>query len=169
MTARVIAGALGVAMAGLVAAVVLLWPRPPAGPEPIAYGRDACAACRMPLAQPGFAGEMRDHEGTLTKYDDVGCLLHAVLTAHREVPAAWVEDHDGGGLVPLLAAHLVRAENAGTPMGYGIVAFKEQGAADRFAAEHAGRVLAFEDVLRNPAMVARPPQRPTDDRGGTHR
>ena len=169
MSARGIGAAIGLAVAGLVAAVVLLWPHPSTGPEPIQYGRDTCAGCRMPIDQPGFGGEMRDQAGTLSKYDDVGCLLHAMLVAHREVPEAWVEDHDGAGFVPLLTAHLVRSEDAGTPMGFGIVAFKDGAAAARYAAAHAGQALPLEDVLRSPAMVARSPGRPTDDRGGIHR
>jgi copper chaperone NosL len=110
----------------------------------------------MPVSRPGFGGEMRDRDGVLTTYDDVGCLLRAIFAAHREVPEAWVEDHDGAGLVPLLAAHLVRAEGADTPMGYGIVAFADEAAASRYAAARSGQVLALEDVLRSPTMVARP-------------
>lgn len=169
MSVRGIGGALAIGVAALVAGVVFLWPRSASGPEPIQYGRDACAGCRMTLSQPGFAGEMRDHEGTLTKYDDVGCLLRAIFAAHREVPEAWVEDHDGGGFVPLLSAHLVQAESAGTPMGSGIVAFEDERAAARHAAAHSGRVVALEDLLRKPLVVAGPPRQPTDDRGGTNR
>ena len=165
MRMRSLALATGLAFVGLVAAVVFLWPGPGTGPEPIRYGRDACSGCRMPVSQPGFGGEMRDASGTLTKYDDVGCLLRAVLLAHREVPEAWVEDHGGGDFVPLLAAHLVHAERPSTPMGYGIVAFGDEAAARAYAAAHTGRVLGFEDVLRNPAMVERVPAARTTDPG----
>jgi copper chaperone NosL len=147
--------ATGLAVVTLVLAVMFLWPGPATGPEPIQYGRDTCASCRMQVTQPGFAGEMRDPSGTLTKYDDVGCLLRAILTAHREVPEAWIEDHAGGGFVPLLGAHLVRAEGSSTPMGYGIVAFADEAAARAYAAAHTGTVLAFEDVLRDPTMIAK--------------
>jgi copper chaperone NosL len=152
---RSFALAAGLAVVTLVMAVVFLWPGPGRGPEPIQYGRDTCASCRMQMTRPGFAGEMRDPSGTLTKYDDIGCLLRAIVTAHHEVPEAWVEDHAGGGFVPLLDAHLVRAEGSSTPMGYGIVAFGDEAAARAYAAAHAGTALAFEDVLRDPAMIAR--------------
>jgi nitrous oxide reductase accessory protein NosL len=108
----------------------------------------------MNLSRPGFAGEMRDHEGRLTRYDDVGCLLRAVTGAHHEVPEAWVEDHDGSGWVPLLAAHLVRAEGADTPMGHGLVAFADADAARRFAERAGGAVVPLEDVLRHPGALA---------------
>jgi copper chaperone NosL len=146
--------ALGLGVVVVVAAIVFLWPGPRRGPEPIAWGRDACAACRMVISRPGFAGEMRDADGRLTRYDDVGCLLRAVTGAHREVPEAWVEDHGGGGWMPLLRAHLVRAEHADTPMGYGLVAFADAAAARAFAERSGGDVVALEEVLREPGRLA---------------
>jgi len=144
----------GIALASVVAGVVFLWPAPATGPEPIAYGRDTCASCRMLMSRPGFAGEMRAPDGTLTKYDDVGCLIRAILAAHREVPEAWVEDHAGGGFVPLLSAKLVRADGASTPMESGLVAFADESAARIYAEAHAARVMTFEDVLRDSTLLA---------------
>jgi copper chaperone NosL len=163
-------GALGGAavLGALVAAVVFLWPSGPrTGPEPIAWGRDTCAHCRMHLSQPGYAAEMRDRSGTLHKYDDVGCLVAAIVAARAEVPEAWVEDHEGGGFVPLLSAHLVRAAEVSTPMGHGVVAFKEPGAARAFAEAHGGRLVRFEELLHDPLWLARVTGRPGSPPGGS--
>lgn len=146
--------ALGAILVGVVGAVVFLWPAQRTGPEPINYGRDACGHCRMHISQPGFAAELRDTRGVLSKYDDIGCMLHAMVGLHREVPEAWVEDHAGGGFVPLLNAHLVRSERFETPMGYGIVAFRDESAAETFARAQGGEVLVLEDILRQPARIA---------------
>lgn len=137
-----------------VIAVVLLWPTAHSGPVPIAYGRDTCARCRMIISRPGFAGELRDRKGVLTKYDDVGCLLEAMLAERGEMPEAWVEDHASGALVPLLGAALVRVEPARTPMGHGIVAFADAGAANAFTKAEGGAVVALEDLVRNPGRLA---------------
>lgn len=163
--ARAVAGG-GLVLAALIAAVVFLWPGAGTGPEPIAWGRDTCATCRMHLSQPGFAGEMRDRHGTLGKYDDVGCLVGAIVKAHAEVPEAWVEDHAGGGFVPLLAAHLVRGADVRTPMGHGIVAFADGAAAREFAAAHGGTVVTFEELLRDDVWLARVTGRPGHAPGG---
>ncbi|HLK09766.1 MAG TPA: nitrous oxide reductase accessory protein NosL [Candidatus Binatia bacterium] len=144
----------GLAVAALVAGVVFLWPTSRTDPEPIRYGRDACAYCRMLISQPGFAGEMRDHAGTLTKYDDVGCLLAAIRRAHDEIPAAWVEDHASGELVPLLAASFVRAPAAATPMGHGVVAFRDSAAGQAFARASGGEPVTLEALLREPQQQA---------------
>lgn len=158
MKAAVIAFA---AVAALAAALVLLRPSPRSGPEPIRYGRDACARCRMLLSEPGFAGEIRDARGALTRYDDVGCLVRALRETRIQTPEAWIEDHQAGQLVPLLTATLVAGERVRTPMGYGIVAFADAQAARAFAAAHGARVVPIEELLRNPDHSAR-------DHAGTH-
>jgi copper chaperone NosL len=143
--------AVGVAAAAVVSAVVFLWPGPGSGPEPIVWGEDTCAACRMILTRPGFAGQMRDAAGRLSRYDDVGCLVRAAAGVHPETRDAWVEDHDGAGWVPLREAHVVRAERADTPMGHGLVAFADAGAARRFAARLGGEVVALDEIVRRRA------------------
>jgi copper chaperone NosL len=119
----------------------------------------------MHMSQPGFAGEMRDPDGTLTKYDDVGCLIRAILATHREVPEAWVEDHAGAGFVPLLSAKLVRGDAASTPMGSGLVAFADESAARVYADVHGTRVMSFEDVLRDSTLLALLTARPASATG----
>jgi copper chaperone NosL len=151
---KLLPAALALAFVGVVAGVVFLWPSQRTGPEPINYGRDVCGHCRMHISQPGFAGELRDARGTLTKYDDIGCMLRTMADLRHEAPEAWVEDHGGGGLVPLRSARLVRSERVETPMGYGIVAFKDGSAAETFSRAQGGEVLAVEDVLREPARFA---------------
>jgi copper chaperone NosL len=147
------------AAAGSFVVAVVFWPAHPSGPEPIVYGRDACAHCRMHLGRPGFAGELRDRHGVLTKYDDVGCLLRAMLAEHREVPGAWVEDHETAELVPLLTAHFVRGAPGATPMGSGIVAFADEAAARAFAAAGGGDPVRLEELARDPDRLARAPGR----------
>jgi hypothetical protein len=139
------------------AGIVVFWPAE-IGPEPLAYGRDVCAKCHMHLSRAGFGGEMRDADGRLTKYDDVGCLLVAMWAEHREVLGAWVEDHGGAGLLPLLAATFV-ADAAETPMGYGVVAFASEADARAFVAAHGGRVATLEELLKDTVRF---------DRDGAH-
>ncbi|MEW6271823.1 MAG: nitrous oxide reductase accessory protein NosL [Thermodesulfobacteriota bacterium] len=145
---------LGAALAAIVSVVLFLWPAPASGPQQIAYGRDTCARCRMILSRPGFAGEVRDADGALAKYDDVGCMLDAMRVHRGPMPEAWVEDHAGGGFVPLLTATLVRAPAVDTPMGHGLVAFADAAEARAFAARHGGALIALEDVVRAPDRLA---------------
>lgn len=142
-------------LAGLVAAVVFLWPGPGTGPKPLRYGVDACAECRMRVTRPGFGGELRDAGGDLTTYDDIGCLVRAMLKRHGATPETWVEDHAGAGFVPLLTARLVRSPRVETPMGSGIVAFRDEAAARSFATAMGGQLVALEQIVREPDRLAR--------------
>ncbi len=136
------------ALAAVPATAVLLSPRAKAtGPEPIRYDRDTCAHCRMHFAARGFAAERRDDRGTLHKYDDIGCML--VAASHGASGEAWVEDNAGNGFVPLLSATLVTARDLGTPMGYGVVAFRDRASAEEFARSHGGRLIALEELLHD--------------------
>jgi copper chaperone NosL len=144
-------GGLIAALAALTAvpafALLLAGAPPSIGPEAIRYGREACERCRMHFATPGFAAERRDARGVLHKYDDIGCLL--IAASHDSSGEAWVEDHEGQGFVPLLSAALVAGDGLGTPMNYGVVAFRERARAERFAAAHGARVVSLEDLLRD--------------------
>jgi hypothetical protein len=151
---------LGIAAIAFVLAVVFLWPGEATGPAPIRHGFDACARCRMLIGSPGFGGELRDQHGILTKYDDVGCLLGAMLGSRGEMPDAWVEDRDSGTLVPLLTAQLVHTDGVETPMGHGIVAFRDEGVARAFVAAQGGALVRLEDVLRDPEQLARTGREP---------
>jgi hypothetical protein len=148
--------AAGVAvLLGVVAAVALLWPTA-AGPVALRYGVDTCAECRMHVSRPGFGGELRDAEGRLTTYDDIGCLVRAMMKQRRAMPGAWVEDRDGRGFVPLAGAHLVRSPGADTPMGGGVVGFADEAAARAFATATGGALVGLEDVVRGAERSARP-------------
>lgn len=150
---RALAAAVGIAVLAVIA-ITVFWPAARTGPAPIAYGRDTCDHCRMHLSQPGFAGELRDARGVLTKYDDVGCLLRAMAGMHTEVPEAWVEDHVSGAFMPLLSAVLVRVRPTDTPMGSGIVAFKDRDAAVAFARDERGAAVTLEDLLHDQTLLA---------------
>lgn len=139
------------ALAGALALSIVFFPsaRASAGPEPIAHGKVACARCRMHVGEPGFAGQMRDASGELTTYDDLGCLLIAMWKKRREVPGVWVEAHESGRLVPLVGATLVVDSSVRTPMGYGIIAFEDAGAADIFTKTKGGEIRPLEVILKD--------------------
>jgi copper chaperone NosL len=148
---KALGGALAAAM--LAVAAVILWPAAGVGPEAIVHGRDACARCRMPISRPGFGGELRDRSGVLTKYDDVGCMLRAMLAMHADVPEAWVEDHRSFELVPLLGATLARGRTVETPMASGLVAFRDPADAAAFVRDDGGDLVPLEALLREPARI----------------
>ncbi len=138
-------------VAAALAVGIIFFPTGPTdtGPVAIVHGRDTCARCRMHIAQPGFAGQMRDSDQTVTNYDDVGCLLISMWKKHREVPQVWVEAHDTGQMTALLSSTLVVDSKIETPMGYGVIAFESAEAARVFVTEQGGRITPIEALLRD--------------------
>jgi copper chaperone NosL len=146
-----------VVVTALAALAVLGWPRTPAGPEPIAWGRDVCAACHRIVSRPGFAAELRHADGSLSKYDDIGCLMGAIAAGRGTAATAWVQDRATQAFIPLRRAHLVRADPVVTRARSGLVAFAKAWRARRFADAHDARVLTFDDVLRDTMVAAADP------------
>lgn len=42
--------------------------------EPISYGKDACAHCKMTIMDKRFAAELIDEKGNVFKFDDIICM-----------------------------------------------------------------------------------------------
>lgn len=45
-------------------------------PEPINYGKDACAHCKMTIVDNRFGAELVTAKGKIYKFDDIICLRH---------------------------------------------------------------------------------------------
>lgn len=112
----------------MASAALLLIPAgcsPTSGPEPIAWGRDACEHCRMIISEARFAAEARGGSGNrLYKFDDIGCAAHWLKQAgwrEEDLAEFWVMNHEDGQswLDARQAAYLVGVRS---PMGYDFAA-----------------------------------------------
>ena len=45
-------------------------------PEPINYGKEACAHCKMTIIDNRFGAELLTSKGKIYKFDDIVCLRH---------------------------------------------------------------------------------------------
>ena len=112
------------------------------GPPEISVDRTACAHCGMLISEAVFAAAYQGPSAEARVFDDIGCLLEAV---RREGPSDglrfWFQDAAGGGWMEGGAAVFVRSAQVRTPMGGGLLAFRDPAAAGRAAAEHQGRVV----------------------------
>lgn len=100
---------------------------------PVRVGVDECAACGMKIEVSGFAGArivMRDGVRTTLFYDDLGCMLDAAR--EKDAPVAkqtFVQDATAGagaGWIRAEAAWYVMDPKNRTPMGSGILAFRDR-------------------------------------------
>lgn len=105
---------------------------------------DLCGECNMKITEKNkkFSVMLPNVSGMgPSSYDDVGC---AVFSRNKECATrqmtfdsnAIVHDFVSGEEVHAEKAFFAFKSGAWTPMGYGIVAFKDKVEAEKFAAEH---------------------------------
>lgn len=119
------------------------------GPPSVTLDRSACAYCGMLVSELRTAAAMRLRPGEPAQvFDDVGCLLNAWKEADDTSQAvAWAMDADGNWM-PAPEATFVSGPIA-TPMGGGILAFRDRNAAVAYAAGVDGAsIVSFEELAR---------------------
>jgi copper chaperone NosL len=118
-------------------------------PEPIHVGEDLCAACRMAIIEPQFASEIIRSSGEVLKYDDLACLAKGAKSPESANPRQiFVQDYVTREWINQEQAVVVRGSTLQSPMGSGTVAFANQGAAEKFIAEHGGELMRLQNFLR---------------------
>ena len=127
-------------------------------PRDIAFGADACEACRMGVANEGHASELLTRKGRAYTFDSVECMVSylAGLDDPSEIHSAWVTDFSNPPeLVRADGAFFLLSPTLTSPMGMGLTAFAR--AEDRDGAVHAfgGEPLDWDGVKA--AVAARWP------------
>ncbi len=144
---------------GALCVILLLAACAPANGEPeppkVVYGIDVCVECNMIISDPRFASATLTTDGMMSKFDDIGdmFLFHA-KHPELEVRAWFVHDYTTEEWMRGETAFYVESASVHSPMGHGIAAFKDRGAAESFAREVAATVLTF-DELRAEAQAIR--------------
>lgn len=95
-------------------------------PEPIAFGKDHCAYCKMSIADPKFGAELVTAKGRVFKFDALECMV-PYMQQQGEVDYAYVLGiaYDvPGSLHSVDSMHFVIAEKYNSPMGANLAGFK---------------------------------------------
>jgi len=122
--------------------------------EPVEiYPEDMCSRCKMAISDKRFAGEIMVDAGVARKFDDLGCLLKDLKAGPgSQQPAAFAVDFGNREWVNVNEAYYVQSPAIVTPMGSGVIAFKERSEAEKTAARYGGRVLNFEELVATVAQ-----------------
>lgn len=127
---------------------------PLSGPPDQQVGRDSCAECGMLIAEDRCAAAAlverrgrREH----VHFDDIGCMLDALRDAEAlgTVVELYVHDYESRDwALAENAAYLSASSSSAlrTPMGSGIVAFRDEADANEAAARLGGAVTDFAGV-----------------------
>jgi len=117
-----------------------------AAPE-IVIDRTACSHCRMLISEPVYAAAYQAPGADARVFDDIGCLRDAARTETAGL-RIWVHDASDGRWMNGFEAVLVSGPSIRTPMGGGMLAYRDPAAADRAASRHNGRVIrSIDDII----------------------
>jgi copper chaperone NosL len=116
-------------------------------PVRVYYGEDTCDLCKMIINEEEFSAQAILEGGDAAKFDDIGCAMHYLkANPQSKVIAIFVKDYGTKEWIRGEGAYYVVTKNIKTPMGYGIVAFRERAPAERLAEEKDGRVVEGFDA-----------------------
>jgi copper chaperone NosL len=121
------------------------------GPPQIEVDRTACSHCGMLVSEPVYAAAYRAPGVDPRVFDDIKCLADAARKEpdlaslrfwfHDAASAVWIDGHD---------AVFVASPSLRTPMGGGLVAYRDRAAARRAALSQHGHVIeSVGELLRS--------------------
>ncbi len=111
------------------------------GPPEIVIDRTACSHCSMLISEPVYAAAYQVGGAAPRVFDDIGCLLDASRSESGAL-RFWFHDTSHGEWIDGMEATFVASPQIRTPMGGGIIAFRDGAAADTAAAAQRGERIA---------------------------
>jgi len=119
-------------------------------PEPLAYGKDGCYACKMTLMDNKFGAELVTKKGKIYKFDDVNCLMNFYKSdyepAENIAHVLVVDFANPGQLIDALNAYYVHDEGIRSPMASNVAAFLRTDDVNKFNAQWDGQELKWNEL-----------------------
>lgn len=93
--------------------------------EPINYGEDQCAFCKMSIVDDKYATETVTSKGKVYKYDDISCMIRHLRTMENTDFAFRVVNNFNNPkeFLDVEKAFFIQSDQYGSPMGGNTAAF----------------------------------------------
>lgn len=121
------------------------------GPQPIAYGKDACHFCKMIISDKKFGAEVVTQKGKAYKFDDTHCLLSFLSKKElpaSEIAAVYLADYaQPEKLLPAEKALLLQGDAVRGPMGGNIAAFENEATMKQVQTSLKASSITWSEVL----------------------
>ncbi len=118
------------------------------GPQPIAYGQDACVFCKMTIVDKQHAAQIVTKTGKAFKYDAIECMMNDLVEWDKpEAELFLVADYTNPGLLTdaTQASYLI-SEAIPSPMGEFLTAFEEEEDRNKVKLEAEGKSLNWPQL-----------------------
>ncbi|MBS4035036.1 MAG: nitrous oxide reductase accessory protein NosL [Ignavibacterium sp.] len=121
-------------------------------PEPIIFGEDNCAHCKMMITDEQFGAELVTDKGKIYKYDSIECLLeqlHKNTFRDDQIGSMWVVDFSNPRtLIDAKTAYYTKNDDFRSPMGLNVQAFGDFGDFEKFFNDNDGKKLTWTDLVK---------------------
>lgn len=122
-----------------------------AQPEPFAYGKDVCHACKMGIMDPKYGNQVITKKGKVYKFDDVICTVRFLQSAQveeKDIRSTVVINFEKqNDFLDVHKAYFIVDPDLRSPMGSNAAAFSSQQAAEKFNGNRSGTILTWKDLL----------------------
>lgn len=119
-------------------------------PEEINPDVDVCVVCNMSITAEPYATEIILKDGTVHKFDDIGCMIEWMNKSNEDIAKKYVRDVTNGEWIELEHAVFVYNSNYWTPMNYGVVSFaNEKHAKVYMEQEGNGELWTYEQLKKH--------------------
>lgn len=118
-------------------------------PQPIEYGFDACAHCKMTITDHRYGTELVTNKGKVYKFDSVECLVMHINQLETGSDGALLLVTDfvkPGELVNGEAVWYLQSKELPSPMGMNLTAIASENEALKFKSEYGGNLLRWEEL-----------------------
>lgn len=120
-------------------------------PEPINFGEDNCAHCKMMITDEKYGAELVTDKGKIFKYDSIECLLEQLnknIFREDQIGSMWVIDFNNPRtLIDAKTAYYTQNDEFRSPMGLNVQAFGNFNDFEKFFNENGGDKLTWDELL----------------------
>jgi copper chaperone NosL len=119
-------------------------------PEPLNFGQDGCAYCKMKMMDDRYGAEIVTTKGKVYKFDSIECLAADLVKGtvpKGVIHSLYVIDFETPGqLIPTDSAHFVISKKLLSPMGMNISAYRDTAIAANVARLYFGEQVSWQAV-----------------------
>lgn len=121
-------------------------------PEPLAFGKDSCHACKMLLVDNRFGAELVTSKGKVFKFDDTSCMISFIRSGAvtpSDISYELVVDYGNlSSLIDVNEATLLHSPNIKSPMGGNVAAFSKAEDTDQFRDAWSPTLITWENLKK---------------------
>jgi len=118
--------------------------------QPVEFGKDGCAHCRMTIMDKRFASEIVTAKGRAFKFDDIDCMIRYIkeMSLKEDELKLFVADYLQGepAFIDAKEAVWLHSETFSSPMNGNYAAFATRAAAEDVQRQSGADFLMWDDL-----------------------